>query len=309
MPQHHVGFNLNAICHCKQLYLFCIVSGTYGEGEVETGNDMRLICPNCDAQYEVADDVVPAEGRDVQCSNCGQTWYQHHADNPPDAAAPDDAPDDLDEPDDVPVEDEERAPTPEPVRRELAPSVADILRQEAELESKARTDAADTLESQPDLGLDSGESDQNVREREGREHMARIRGEDSTPEQVSEATATAAALGSRRDLLPDIEEINSTLRSTGDRQSGTVAERSPDEDQPLNGQSGFRRGFTLMICIAAILFAIYSFAPQIAQSVPQADPLLSAFVGQVDTARSWLDGQVANLLTWLDAVAVSQASE
>lgn len=292
-----------------QFYLFCIVSRTYGEGEDETGNDMRLICPNCDAQYEVADDVVPTEGRDVQCSNCGQTWYQHHPDNMPDAVAMDESSDDLAEPDDIPVEDEERAPTPEPVRRELAASVSDILRQEAELESKARTEAADALESQPDLGLDSGESDQNVREREGREHMARIRGEETAPEQVSEATATAAALGSRRDLLPDIEEINSTLRSTSDRQSGTPAERSPDEDQPLKGKSGFRRGFALMILLAVILVTIYKFAPQIAQSVPQVDPLLSAFVGQVDTARSWLDGQVASLLTWLDAVAVSQASE
>ncbi|MGJ5621471.1 zinc-ribbon domain-containing protein, partial [Sulfitobacter sp. MF3-043] len=37
---------------------------------------MRLICPNCDAQYE----VMPTDGRDVQCSNCGQTWFQHHPD-------------------------------------------------------------------------------------------------------------------------------------------------------------------------------------------------------------------------------------
>ncbi|WP_201723338.1 zinc-ribbon domain-containing protein, partial [Sulfitobacter sp. HI0076] len=44
---------------------------------------MRLICPNCDAQYEVPDEVMPVAGRDVQCSNCGQTWFQHHPDNAP----------------------------------------------------------------------------------------------------------------------------------------------------------------------------------------------------------------------------------
>ncbi|MEN8840042.1 MAG: zinc-ribbon domain-containing protein, partial [Octadecabacter sp.] len=37
---------------------------------------MRMICPNCGAQYEVADDVIPASGRDVQCSNCGHTWFE-----------------------------------------------------------------------------------------------------------------------------------------------------------------------------------------------------------------------------------------
>ena len=37
---------------------------------------MRLTCPNCDAQYEVDDRAIPDAGRDVQCSNCGHTWFQ-----------------------------------------------------------------------------------------------------------------------------------------------------------------------------------------------------------------------------------------
>jgi predicted Zn finger-like uncharacterized protein len=37
---------------------------------------MRLICPKCNAQYEVDAAVIPEDGRDVQCSNCGHTWYQ-----------------------------------------------------------------------------------------------------------------------------------------------------------------------------------------------------------------------------------------
>jgi predicted Zn finger-like uncharacterized protein len=267
---------------------------------------MRLICPNCDAQYEVVDEVIPTEGRDVQCSNCGQTWYQHHPDYMPETAEPGEEPDDLIEPDDAPAQDEERAPSPEPQRRDLDPSVADILRQEAELESKARASQSGGLESQPDLGLDTTESETDRRAREARERMARMRGEDPAPKQVSEAAAAAAALGSRRDLLPDIEEINSTLRSTSDRQSGTPAEPGPVTDARPAGKSSFRRGFTLMLLLAVILAALYAFAPQIARSVPQVDPYLSAFVAQVDTARSWLDGQVARLLTWLDAVASAQ---
>ena len=266
---------------------------------------MRLICPNCDAQYEVADDVVPTEGRDVQCSNCGQTWYQYHPDHVPESAADDDDFDDMVEPDDVLSENEERAPAPEQPRRELDPSVADILRQEAELENNARAEA---LESQPELGLDDGDSEEITRAREARERMARMRGEDPHPELVSEASAAAAAIGSRRDLLPDIEEINSTLRSTSDRQDGNPAERSADADYYEKGRSGFSRGFSLMVLLAVILAAIYVFAPQIAASVPQVDPYLSAFVAQVDAGRFWLDGQVANLLAWLDAVASSQNS-
>ena len=40
---------------------------------------MRLTCPNCDAIYEVGDSVIPEEGRDVQCSACGTTWFQESA--------------------------------------------------------------------------------------------------------------------------------------------------------------------------------------------------------------------------------------
>lgn len=37
---------------------------------------MRLTCPNCDAQYEIDDALVPPQGRDVECSACGQVWFQ-----------------------------------------------------------------------------------------------------------------------------------------------------------------------------------------------------------------------------------------
>ena len=268
---------------------------------------MRLICPNCDAQYEVVDDVIPTEGRDVQCSNCGQTWFQHHPDHAPADPEEMDAPEDLAPVDDTPGPDEERAPAPEPQRRELDPSVTDILREEAEIEAQARATETEALESQPDLGLDSGESDADRRAREARERMARMRGESAgPPEQVSEAAATAAAIGSRRDLLPDIEEINSTLRSTSDRQTAPSGDTGGDAVEAAPRKSGFRRGFTLMLLLAIILGAIYVFAPDIAQSVPQADPYLSAYVAQVDAARVWLDGHVAAGLTWLDNLTAAE---
>ncbi|MEX0310102.1 MAG: zinc-ribbon domain-containing protein [Tateyamaria sp.] len=268
---------------------------------------MRLICPNCDAQYEVVDDVIPAEGRDVQCSNCGQTWFQHHPDHIPDTPEEEEAPADLAPADDTPGPDEERADAPVPQRRELDPAVTDILKEEANLEQQARATEAGGLESQPDLGLDSAESEADRRAREARERMARMRGEDPAPEQVSEAVATAAAIGSRRDLLPDIEEINSTLRSTGDRQAAPQAETDVMPETAPQGRSGFRRGFLLMIVLALILGAIYIFAPDIAQAVPQVDPYLSAYVAQVDAARTWLDGQVSGLLAWMGGLTASES--
>lgn len=271
---------------------------------------MRLICPNCDAQYEVVEDVIPAEGRDVQCSNCGQTWFQNHPDQIPQATQAPEQTEEIAEPDDEPAEDEERVEVPAaPQRRELDASVADILRQEAELESRARE--SESLESQPELGFQDGESEAERRSREARERMALMRGETPAPPAsgVSEAAATAAALGSRRDLLPDIEEINSTLRSSSDRQAGAGADTGTAQTASAAkpSRSGFRRGFTLMILLGLILAAIYVFAPQIAQSVPQADPYLSGYVARVDTARAWLDGRMTALLIWLDMLASAQA--
>ncbi len=52
------------------------------------GGQMRLVCPKCHALYEVDDSAIPPDGRDVQCSNCGHTWFQS-----PSGAAPDSGPD------------------------------------------------------------------------------------------------------------------------------------------------------------------------------------------------------------------------
>lgn len=40
---------------------------------------MRLVCPNCDAKYEVPEDAIPDAGRDVQCANCSHAWFQIRA--------------------------------------------------------------------------------------------------------------------------------------------------------------------------------------------------------------------------------------
>ncbi|MEM7241300.1 MAG: zinc-ribbon domain-containing protein [Pseudomonadota bacterium] len=37
---------------------------------------MRITCPNCSSQYEVAEDAIPPAGRDVQCAKCSHIWFQ-----------------------------------------------------------------------------------------------------------------------------------------------------------------------------------------------------------------------------------------
>lgn len=265
---------------------------------------MRLICPNCGAQYEVPTEVIPTEGRDVQCSNCSNTWFQSHPDHDAGIA------DEVDTPHLEPVA-PPPPPAPEPERqkierRELDPNVSDVLREEAEFEAAARAaEHGGSLETQPDLGLDPSSEDEGERRaRKARERMARMRGE-AVPDEVAVASVTAVA-GSRRDLLPDIEEINSTLRSSGERRRPAEA---TDADLPgttphvQRKGRGFRRSFISMILLGAIAVGAYVFGPKISEMVPAAEPVVAQYSETVEGARTWLGTSVDKGLAWLDQMA------
>ena len=251
---------------------------------------MRLICPNCGAQYAVADDVIPTEGRDVQCSNCAHTWFEV-----PGASENDGEPKPR-RPRSEPAASTERigaAPKPPSERRKVDPSVADILREEAARETQRRQ--AETppsaVESQSDLGL----SDPPRKPRPAPEPST------STTRKTAEtaAMATGAVAGSAakptsvptgRDRLPDIEEINSSLSSDdkSDHASG-----SPDYE--ARQSRGFRRAFFLVLLIFAALVAIYVQADAIKTAMPDLAGVVDSYVSTVDAGRIWLDDTVRNL--------------
>ena len=166
--------------------------------------------------------------------------------------------------------------------------MSDILREEAAREAELRAAESQSLETQPDLGLEEAapaEDEAARRSRQARDRMARMRGED--PRQIA-----AAESGSRKELLPDIEEINSTLRSAG---SAAPAPQADPEALPVPRKSSFARGFALSVIAALILLMVYDKAPLIAEKLPQADPVLSSYVDWVDQARLWLDNQVKSV--------------
>lgn len=325
---------------------------------------MRLICPNCGAQYEVPVEVIPQSGRDVQCSSCGHTWYQIHPDEDqglaaelgqpeaetdwePEIAAPRSAapaptvettpelPDpkpmppeaepDSDarrttplptEPDTAPAEDEVTAPAR---GRGLDPSVAEVLREEADREARQRAAEADVLESQPDLGLGEPDEDEAARRsRESRDRMTRMRGDvpETDPAKaraIAAAAATgataaaAAAAGSRREMLPDIEEINQTLRASSERRAvETPQGRAPVDDRPTRG---FGSGFRWVLGLAILAAALYILAPRIIGMFPGLEPVVVSYVQWIDAGRIWLDGQVAALLQMLDGMSSEATGE
>ena len=287
---------------------------------------MRLICPNCSAQYEVPADVIPAEGRDVQCSNCQETWFQTHPDTEPQTdvaqtlkehfaqtepetatetqqsvTVPD--PDPIDdeferaldqELDTIAEDDPEIAPAPaithERSKREIDPSVADILREEAQREREQR--AAETFEHQDEFALDTDEPTSDPQPKKSGYIDPKL---DDLDEMYKDTASDAPA--SRRDLLPDIEEINSTLR----RDKKSAGKEQP-ETQAQKNASG-RRGFRAAIILLLLAVAVYAYADLITSNVPQLAPYLDAYVAQIDQWRAALSDQTSGFLTWLKAQA------
>lgn len=80
---------------------------------------MRLTCPRCAAQYQIADAAIPPAGREVECSACGHVWHQ----DGPGKAAPE------------PGFDAQARPV---LNRALDESVLSILREEAARELRVR---------------------------------------------------------------------------------------------------------------------------------------------------------------------------
>ncbi|MDA7427244.1 zinc-ribbon domain-containing protein [Primorskyibacter aestuariivivens] len=283
---------------------------------------MRLICPNCEAQYEVPDDVIPEDGRDVQCSNCGNTWFQQPASAQDDAeedsalyGAPEDVSPAREAVAPVAAEPAPETPAERRQRRQLDPEIANVLREEAEHEARARAAESGSLETQPDLGLDDGGPSEEAEKRaqQARERMARMRGTsvddgDDGFGSAAVSAAAAAAGNTRRDMLPDIEEINSTLRSSSEPRAAETQGAIDDSQDMHRARGGFRRGFTWVILLAVLAVAVYLYADRIAEMVPQAAGPLESYVALVDDGRAWLDAKVLQGLQWLDSMSSEAAT-
>jgi predicted Zn finger-like uncharacterized protein len=312
---------------------------------------MRLICPNCGAQYEVSDDVIPEAGRDVQCSNCGQTWFQDAsqadpellddqddmvtvepdiwedpAANPPQDTSYEDDQDtsydglsgndwleddegslpktagfadkfddelggdfggDFDDTAIPDIIEETTAPTIPP-QREMDPEVASILREEADREAQARAADGSGLETQGDLGLVEADPVITKREAEMRERMADIQG-----------IPNADPDGPRRALLPDIEEINSSLSARSPEIE--TAAHDPYEYE-IENRRGFRYGFFLTASLVIFTILVYAYGPQIVEQVPVSGGVIAEFTTYIDKSRVWLDGAVQSFIAKVSAI-------
>ena len=244
---------------------------------------MRLICPNCGAQYEVPPEAIPPAGRDVQCSACSTTWFEK-------GSAPEPLPepepwdlvrrvtDDEEEADDLAevqaAPPQVAAPAP---RSTVTPEVAGILRAEAEREAQVR--------AQQGSSGRAAATDRPAQVFQRTPEPAAIR---AAPEPPRPEPARPARAPERR---LDLDQINSSLRTGNDRIGG----RAP-QVRPARRGGGFARGFWGALLVLAVLAGLYVMAPTLMDTVPQSRVVLEPYVAALDEARLWLDRQVGAVL-------------
>lgn len=243
---------------------------------------MRLTCPNCSAQYEVDERVIPQSGRDVQCSACGNTWYQYPMEVALQMRAAE-LEDDDDETDDSPAP---RRPGATP---RIDQTVLDVLREEADRELTERRRSRAALETQGELGL-------VTRPQRSKAAPSRIYGEPDPeapppPEDIIDETATAEEPRKGRKLLPDIEELTSSL------EPGAEARQDDDDedDDADDDERGFRRGLSTVMMVALALILIYVLAPIIATYVPATEGVLRGYVSLIDGLRASVSAMLRQL--------------
>jgi predicted Zn finger-like uncharacterized protein len=275
---------------------------------------MRLVCPNCDAEYEVDDGLIPPDGRDVQCSNCTTTWFQAASDAPDADASPTDTEAEavnepgtdqsVDDPDQTAIAAATAAAATDQSPRKPAVDQAalDVIHEEVERETAAREAELGGIETQPDLGLD--DTGPEVSAAAARDRMAQRRGLDtqtSTIEDDDKALSAAPKreeASAKKELFPDIEEINSTLSpeaAEAEAEEARLAAEGGDVEH-IRKRSGFRLGFGLMLLLVVGLLLIYVYAPQVAQRVPSLSASLDSYVATVDSMRVWLDNAAQSLV-------------
>jgi resuscitation-promoting factor RpfA len=160
-----------------------------------------------------------------------------------------------------------------------------ILREEAERETQARLADAKPLETQTDLGLESAMLG-------GKKAGKKVEVISSDDPVVGQSEDDDAKPSGRRTLLPDVEEINSTLRPSEQSQDQEMG----DDGMPAVAEtrSSFRSGFLLVMAVAIIGAAVYGSAGMIADLVPALAGPLEAYVSFIDSLRLQLDGLMQN---------------
>ncbi len=261
--------------------------------------------------YEVADSVIPPEGRDVQCSACGKVWFQlpaiprhtrpeldlTYASTKAEAASAgvEDEDESLFEPPSALGGDVEKSPPEARIDRK----VLEVLREEAARELAARRGRSAAQAPAPE----EREEAPAPNNPEPGAHPVRPR---RRPADMQGALAVAKAPApppSRRSLLPDIDAISSEIESAGasllspPRGEGAQSSdraRAQVESVPRSRLTAFGRAGLYGLTAVLVLVALYFAADPLAELVPALAKALQGYVSAIDRAVAFVAALLVN---------------
>lgn len=260
------------------------VSASQLKAEAERAAETPQAAPDVAVAWTADEDASQQDAASPEMSAEVSAAVDAGADS---AALPAEAPEPAEEPEPEPAAEASPEPQWKSRRKTLDDAVMNVLREEADRELRVRAAEGSLSATQPDPSPAVTAAVATM-----------VAAQPEEPERpqafsVDEDDDAIVSRASRRELLPDIEEINSTLRATSDR-GGEAA--SVDAPETLRRRrSGFRMGFSTSLLIAALLLLLYVMAPVIADKVPASAPAMTAYVGVIDSARAWLDATLRGL--------------
>lgn len=98
--------------------------------------------------------------------------------------------------------------------------------------------------------------------------------------------------GDRKAMLPDVEELDASLRSESEepRRRNREMMNAHEEEIAKAGKGGFRRAFIWTLFIVALLIALYVLRPQLVAALPPAAMVLDPYAAAIDSIRALING-------------------
>lgn len=176
-------------------------------------------------------------------------------------------------------------------RKPVDEEVLQVLRAEAEREQRVRRgEPVDMFQGQPELALAGAAPRQSRRIPTDPRDLP---DEDLVPSGTIGRRRTGDA---GRNVLPDIEEINSTLRASRERPDSVPAYVEVEQAlRRLRRGQGFRMGFSVVLAVVAAGMFTYVFDAELTARWPQTQPYIDAFVSQTNALRALLDTTIRDV--------------